>query len=700
MKAFVAQHQADDINRLLLSANRYPDIDMREAVEQISARCQIKNKLPEWFANSDVVMSGRIPAEQCSSEQTARYKRNLVVGETLCDLTGGMGVDFYYMSQGLKKAVYTERQNHLVECITHNMEALYGTSSHPEFEFRLGDGRELPLPDVDTLYLDPARRANDGSRVYDIAECEPNVVVWQNELRTHCRKLIVKLSPMADISRTLKQLRGVTDLHVVATRNECKEILVEMIGGLEPTDSSLGEAIDNVRIHCVDFRSNDTVSYDYDFGTEQKATVQIVDGCDSCKFLYEPDVTLLKAGVFKLLCADFDVKKVDVNSHYYVSETWVDGFPGRSFVVDDVLPFSGKLLKQLKRKVPRANVSARNFPLTVDQIKERSGIGDGGSVYLFATTIKQLGAVLFRCHKTLVLMLLVLLTLLPLEAWAAKRGKTKTVETSIVTLLDVATERSPFFWTQGRSFVYLGDRLSPMLQPETPLSAVDTTGLHGGVWKFDAIVSEEDWMGQQKMQLRFVSPWGRKFRFGTEQVLTQQIDTAFHPVLGFLQPLDMVHKVDSVLRARTLFILINDDRIIGCDEKTLQKFVPVMIDSVTVGTELAPLRVWFSEDDVHASFFTSLPESREKNTSTTIDRFLSVSDPYLLHSNITKAVWRLIQQSRIQEGMTTEEVRLAMGRPLRFERFNAKSGAVERWYYANGRILEFWDGRFVRMSRE
>ncbi|MDO4497938.1 MAG: hypothetical protein Q4B58_08960, partial [Bacteroidales bacterium] len=668
--------------------------DVRAAVEQISARRQLKTKLPEWFANGDVVMGGRIPAEQCSSEQTAQYKRQLVVGESLCDLTGGMGVDFYYMSKGLKRAVYTERQPHLVEAIEHNLNALYGDAVKPEFELRLGDGRELPLPDVDTLYLDPARRAGDGSRLYDIAECEPNVVEWQEELKQHCRKLVVKLSPMVDISRTLQQLTDVTDVHVVALRNECKEVLVEMTGKLSmPLDNS------NIRMHCIDYRSNDVVKYEYDYETENEASAKLLHN-NQFSSLYEPDVTLLKAGAFKCVCADFDVEKVDVNSHFYVSDELKSSFPGRVFEVEEVISFSSKMLKNMKNKLPKANISARNFPLTADQLRAKTGIKDGGSVYLIATLVASLGNVIMKCRKVVCVLLLFLMAVVSATpSFARKKNKEAKTSETIETLLQATDEESPFLWPRGKSFIYLNESLSPVLSPELPLQDVDTLKLKGSIWNFDAIVSEEDWMGQQQMQLRFIAPSGNAFRFNTGKLLTQQVDTTYRPVLGVLQPLERIERVDGLLRARSLYILINDERVIGSEDLDLEKFVPVLIDSVTIGTEEAPLRVWFTQGEMHASFLTSIQGMREKTTSTTIDRFLSIEDPYLRYSHITKENWNLIKKNQIRQGMTTEEVRLSLGRPLRFEKVNTKAGLIERWYYSNSRVLEFWDNKFMRQGR-
>lgn len=688
LMAFVARHFDDDTDRLLLSAHRYPEIEMREAVEQIEARRQIRNKLPEWFALDQLVYGGRIPAEQCSSEQTARYKHSLVEGNSLCDLTGGMGVDFYYMTQGLQSAVYTERQPHLVEAMKHNLEVLYGQKPRPQFELRQGDGRSLVLPYVDTIYLDPARRGVDGSRVYDLEDCEPNVVTWQDELLAHCRKLIVKISPMADLKRVLEQLHGVSDLHVVAVRNECKEVIVEM------SASAVGE----VKVHCVDFRSYDTVKYDFLWSEESESTACVLQG-DMGPYLYEPDVSLLKAGAFKRICRDFQVEKLESNSHYYASHHLVHDFPGRVFEVEEVMPFSSKLMKQLKKNVMQANISARNFPLTAEQLRARTGIRDGGSVCLIATTIARLGAAVIRCHKAVMMLVLAFLMCFVTEGLyaAGSRHRKQVQEETLASLLKNIPDKSPYEWHTGIQFVYMNHEMSPLLVPESPV-ADESLDYKGSVWTFDAIVSEEDWMGQQKMQLRFCSPEGRAYRFDTERLMSRASDTTYRPALGVLQSLEVIAAADSLLRARSLYILINDDRIDYADTLTLEKFVPVVIDSVTVGTEIAPLRVWFTQGEHHASFLTSLPGSREQATSTSIDRFLSVSDPYLKHSNISAEVWRLIRKNLIRVDMTTEEVRLSLGRPLRFERINTKRGLAERWYYPNSRVLEFWDGRLHSLS--
>lgn len=388
LREFIIQHKDDDVDGLLLSAKRYPDIDVPYAVDQIEARRRLKNKLPEWYAVSDdLIMGGRVPAEQCSSELTAKYKRSLVLGESLCDLTGGMGVDLYYMSGGLKSAIYTERQHHLCEAAKHNFQVLGADN----IEVREGDGRDLLLPDVDTIYLDPARRGGDGSRVYEVSDCEPNVIEWQDELLKHCKRLVTKLSPMADVQRTIERLVNVTDVHIVAVKGECKELLM--------VQSSSDIILDNkcVNIHCVDFVTEGVLEHHYQVADEANA---IADYCGDSVFayLYEPDVTLMKAHAFRHLCKAYGVKKLDGDVHLYTSDTFVSGFPGRRFVLEEVLDFSSKLLKNIKRNIPQANITSRGFVLTADELRKRAGIKDGGSVFLFACTVAG-KKVLLRCSK-------------------------------------------------------------------------------------------------------------------------------------------------------------------------------------------------------------------------------------------------------------------------------------------------------------
>jgi hypothetical protein len=395
LRDFIAAHIADATDRLLLSAHRYPSIDMPEAVAQIEARRQLRTKLPEWYNTPDLIMGGRVPAEQCSSEVTARYKRQLVAGETLADLTGGMGVDLYYMSRGLSAAYYVERQPALCAAARHNFPALGADN----ITVREGDGLEA-LADVrvDTLYLDPARRSADGGRVYDLADCEPDVVTHRRALLEHCRRLVVKISPMADVTRVLQSMPGTVEVHILAVRGECKEVILvlDAAAGLQAEVMSAA-ALAAVQVTCTDFRATDTLSYAYRWADEAEAHSLFASEVGA--YLYEPDVSLLKAGPFRSLGQRFGLEKLEVNSHLYTSAQLVPDFPGRIFRVEEVIPFASRTLKTLRRALPQANITTRNFPLTADQLRARTGLRDGGEVYLFGTTLQGAGPVLVRCRK-------------------------------------------------------------------------------------------------------------------------------------------------------------------------------------------------------------------------------------------------------------------------------------------------------------
>ncbi len=393
LRDFIQEHLNDDTAGLLLAAQRYQGIDVPFAVEQIEARKRLKGKLPEWYENVELVMGGRVPAEQCSSEVTARYKRSILEGESLCDMTGGMGVDFWYMSEGMKRSIYTERNEELCEVARHNFQVLKD-ERHPEAEVRCGDGRELPIPSVDIIYLDPARRAGDGSRVYAMEDCEPNIVEWQDELLRHTKMLLVKLSPMVDITDVLRKLKGVTDVHIVGVRNECKEILVQA--------HAVGDSLyaGCVKVHCVDFWADRQMEYIFE-SSEETHRVNITS-LGVRGFLYEPDVTLMKAQAFSSLCQRFPVYQLDVETHLMTSDEFVADFPGRIFEVEEMIPFSSKVMKRLKKEIPQANIATRNFVMTAEELQKRSGIKVGGEVYLFGAKVKDVGQMLLKCRKKVV----------------------------------------------------------------------------------------------------------------------------------------------------------------------------------------------------------------------------------------------------------------------------------------------------------
>ena len=386
--AFIKAHGQDDVTRLLLDAGKYAGLDIPFLAEQIAACRQVKEKLPVWAAQETIIYPAKIAAEQCSSEQTALYKAGLITSDDrVCDLTGGLGVDSYYLSRKAKSLIYVERFPHYCDAARHNFQVL----GCKNIEVVNEDSRLYleHAPDVDLYYIDPARRGEGNRRVYALEDCEPNLVEVLPLLLQKAPRVLAKLSPMADISKTLSLLPGTVAVHVVSVRNECKELLF---------DIRREKMTGNTLIRCINFdtRGNQQI-FDWQVEEEQQAPLQLADAVK--RYLYEPNASIMKSGAFKCVAQRYDVEKLQVNSHLYVADTCLSDFPGRCFQVEKVLHFSGKLCKTLAKDYPQANIAVRNFPLTADELRKRTHLKDGGDIYLFGTTVGKGDKVLLVTRK-------------------------------------------------------------------------------------------------------------------------------------------------------------------------------------------------------------------------------------------------------------------------------------------------------------
>ena len=391
LMAFIQAHLSDDPDRLLLSASRYPEIDMPFVVAQITARRQIKEKLPTWYQQEQLLFPAKIAAEQCSSEQTALYKQQLVTeGDTLCDLTGGLGIDSYYFSRRVKQVYYIERFPSYCEVARANMATL-GARNVAVLE---GDSTQWldQLPAIDVFYVDPARRGEGNKRMFALSDCEPDLTQLLPRLLAKAPRVIAKLSPMADLRQTLALLPTTQAIHILSVKNECKELL--FVIGREPRESA-------VPIHCVHLtkQAASDECFVCSLEAEQQAASHLATTLR--RYRYEPNASVLKAGAFKQVACQFPVEKLQVSSHLYTSDHYLDRFPGRRFEVDEVIPFHSKSCKQLAGQSLQANVTTRNFPLTVEALRKKCRIREGGDIYLFATTGPKEEKLLIRTHKVL-----------------------------------------------------------------------------------------------------------------------------------------------------------------------------------------------------------------------------------------------------------------------------------------------------------
>ena len=351
--------------------------------------------------------------EQCSSEQTADYKLQLaarllttatgvndashalsqIVPESLLvDLTGGFGVDFSFISRCFERAVYVEQQEKLCEVAQHNFQVL-GLS---QIEVVHADSTEYlhSLSHATLIYLDPARRNEQGGKTVLINDCTPDVITLESELLEKADTVMIKLSPMLDWHRAVDELNRIGDVvrevHIVSVRNECKELLI-----IIKQKSNDGEA-EPLRIVCV----NDSNAISY-AALEAKDMQQKVIASPPVagQFLYEPNASLMKSGCFALLTERYDVAAVDVNSHLFVSEALTTDFPGRSFEITDVSSFNKKEVRRTLSGITKANIAVRNFPMSVADLRKRLKLKEGGDVYLFATTDASGNHLLLVCRK-------------------------------------------------------------------------------------------------------------------------------------------------------------------------------------------------------------------------------------------------------------------------------------------------------------
>lgn len=411
-REFVAMHRNEDVRELALKAKRVERLDLPLALDQIAGWQIARKKLPQWASCEGIVYPPHISMEQCSSQFTAQYKSEiaqtllapaatvrarvsdsgesdtLVARSSMVDLTGGFGVDFSYLARGFSQATYVERQRHLCDLAEHNMAAL----GLDQARIVCGDGVEYlrQMGPVDFIYLDPARRDEHGSRTYAIEDCTPNVFELRDLLLVKSQYTLVKLSPMLDWRKAVADFDGaVREVHIVATGNECKELLLVL-------GQQVHEEPSAPRVFCV----NDNQRIDYDSAAyTQGLRIGGKPLPEAKNYLYEPNASIMKAGCFDLVEERFGVTQVGPSSHLFVSATPVADFPGRGFAIEAIGGMNKKDIKRLLNGTKQANIAVRNFPLTAPQLRKKLKLADGGPVYLFGTTMQGCDHVLLRTSK-------------------------------------------------------------------------------------------------------------------------------------------------------------------------------------------------------------------------------------------------------------------------------------------------------------
>ncbi len=411
---FILKNENADPHQLALKAHLYPELPISLIINQIGARQKAKTKLPSFYLQKDIIYPVALSLEQCSSEQTASYKANLLKGNLLIDLTGGFGVDAYFLSKNFEKVIYVEKNAELAAIAKHNFQVLKADN----VEVINADAIDFLTKFegmADYIYLDPARRDTANRKMVRLEDCEPNILEIMPLLKEKAYKIVLKTSPMLDIDLAIKELKTVRTLPTLTTlptversenfvnslvqnfanssikiivlsvENECKEVIYWI-------EKGRGEANP---VQTINFSKNKIQQFDFEILTEQNA---VIDYSLPQAYLYEPNASVLKAGAFKSVALHYKLAKLHVNSHLYTSNGLVADFAGRIFKIHTISKLDKK---ELQKYLPenKANIAVRNFPLSVAEIRKKTGINEGGETYLFATIDAENKKVVLICTR-------------------------------------------------------------------------------------------------------------------------------------------------------------------------------------------------------------------------------------------------------------------------------------------------------------
>ena len=384
-EAFIAQHKDADVHALALS--KVPkDINLRYCLQQIEGRQKAQQKLPSWAKTEGIIYPVMLSMEQCSSEQTALYKQKLIERllpgnrQKMVDLTGGLGIDFSFLARLFEEADYVECNEELCHIAHHNF-PLLGLSK-TQIHCRNCEDFIDEMGHFDFIFIDPSRRNAVGRKVVALDDCSPNIEELQDTLLAHAPLVIVKLSPMLDIQDTLRRLPNTNEVHVVSVGGECKEMLLV-----------LSQLKHGIKYYCTDITTQVQT-----FCTDVRDTEPMIAPSLE-RYLYEPNASIMKAGVQNVLCKTYNIRKLHPFSHLFTSSHFIDRFPGRTFLIEDYCSFAKKDLKILLEGIGGCNLTIRNFPSTVAELRKRLKLREGGNCHLFATTLGDGSHALLRCKS-------------------------------------------------------------------------------------------------------------------------------------------------------------------------------------------------------------------------------------------------------------------------------------------------------------
>jgi len=378
---FIQEHINEDPSKLILKGSSFSNISIQELVEQIVSKKKCEKKLPTWFHGENIYYPNKINIEQTSSEITAKYKATLISGNSIIDVSGGFGVDCFYFAKRCEKVFHCEINEELSQIASHNFNELNAIN----VSTFVGDGIgyiKNNFTQYDWIYADPSRRNDAKEKVFLLEDCLPNIPMHLDELFKKTERILLKLSPVLDITASINALKYVKEIHVVAVQNEVKELLFILEKGYSGT----------IPIKTLNLKKDSLESFESVYDSGVNATYSRPN-----TYLFEPNSAILKSGLFNDVSHQLKIDKIQVNSHLYTSNNLIN-FPGRCLKVLRILNYDKK---QLKKIIPsqKANITTRNFPETVAQIRKKINFKEGGEIYLFFTTDLNNKHIVLVCEK-------------------------------------------------------------------------------------------------------------------------------------------------------------------------------------------------------------------------------------------------------------------------------------------------------------
>jgi len=381
VQQFINDNLNADTSKLLFKGSPFASISIQELVTQIVSKKKCIKKLPNWHQTENIYYPPKIHIEQTSSEITAAYKSSLVSGNSIIDITGGFGVDCYYFSKKLKQVTHCELDTNLSTIVKNNYEQL----KIDNINLVSGDGIEFLKNNpqkFDWIYIDPSRRDSIHKKVFLLKDCLPNVPDNLDLLFTKSDHILVKNSPILDLSKTIDELRFVKEIHIVAAQNEVKELLFVLEKNYNKT----------IHIKTINYSKNNIQSFDFQWIKNNTSNYS-----EPKKYIYEPNSAILKSGGFHEISSQLKLEKLHQHSHLYTSEKRIE-FPGRTFLAENICSYDKREIQKFLKE-NKANITTRNFPETVAQIRKKTKIKDGGSTYLFFTTVNNNKHIVLICSQ-------------------------------------------------------------------------------------------------------------------------------------------------------------------------------------------------------------------------------------------------------------------------------------------------------------